>query len=367
MTRQPFYGELLIEDYSSGLGLPQRQMLYVQVWEDIDGQLHVELHNNHPNGINTLIGRYGYDWTLRKVKWSLFVTLYELTVSLETPPVKARCVTGHKFGRMLEKAIKAVEVENRDIQAKYQDEKPSPEPEKRENEQHVSSRTDAFTIVHVDDEQWLLDMVRTVIQKNKAYTNVAIKSFQNRNDALEELRKSEADLLITDLRNDNAPGRKEDFGISGFEMLSDLAQRRVRYPILIFSGSLSESGVAAFLRKIAESGLNFSVLQKPAKLEQLSVELSKYLIAKALTKEQRAYFYDVVNRAGEPNPALQSEIDEITAVKTEDELKRVFSKTSDVERPIVEAELISMYLLAKQAELNPSLNAKTIEERDSTI
>jgi hypothetical protein len=103
MTRQSFYGELRIED--SHLGWPERKMLYVLVWENTDGELHVELHDNHPNGINTLIGHYGDDWLLKKVKWSLFVTIYELTLLLETPPVRARCVTGHKFGRMLENAI----------------------------------------------------------------------------------------------------------------------------------------------------------------------------------------------------------------------------------------------------------------------
>jgi len=83
-------------------------MLYVLVWENSDGMLEVELHNNHPNGINTLIGHYGDAWTLKKVKWSLFATVYELTVLREDPPLKVNCVTRHKFGRMLENAIKAL-------------------------------------------------------------------------------------------------------------------------------------------------------------------------------------------------------------------------------------------------------------------
>jgi hypothetical protein len=110
MATQSFYGELLIEDYQSGFGLPERKMLYVFVWENSDEKLLVELHNNRPNGINTLIGHYGDVWLLKKVKWSLFVTVYELTLLQETPPIKVRCVTGHKFGRMLENAIKSVKV-----------------------------------------------------------------------------------------------------------------------------------------------------------------------------------------------------------------------------------------------------------------
>jgi hypothetical protein len=105
MVKQPFYGELLIEDCSSGtMGFPKRKMLYVLIWENNDGELLMELHNNLPDP-NTLIGHYGEHWLLKKVKWSLFVTVFELTILKETPPVKARCVTGHKFGKMLENAI----------------------------------------------------------------------------------------------------------------------------------------------------------------------------------------------------------------------------------------------------------------------
>jgi hypothetical protein len=105
MIKESFYGELLIEDYSQHLGLPERKMLYVLIWENTDGKLLVELHDNHPNGMNTFIGQYGDFWLLKKVKWSLFATVYELTLLQETPPVKARCVTGHKFGKMLKNAI----------------------------------------------------------------------------------------------------------------------------------------------------------------------------------------------------------------------------------------------------------------------
>ena len=108
MATQPFYGELLIEDYQSGLGLPERKMLRVLVWENSDGKLLAELHDNRPNGINTLIGHYGDDWLLKKAKWRLFAREYELTLLREAPPVKARWGTGHKFGRMLEKSINAL-------------------------------------------------------------------------------------------------------------------------------------------------------------------------------------------------------------------------------------------------------------------
>ncbi|HTR40146.1 MAG TPA: hypothetical protein VMH87_00840 [Pseudomonadales bacterium] len=97
-----FYGEILIEDPQLG-----RKTLYASVDEYSDGKLIIELHNaNPPNSILTLIGRYGQAWTLRKIKWGILVRVYEITFLEENPPVKARCVAIHKFGRMLESAIK---------------------------------------------------------------------------------------------------------------------------------------------------------------------------------------------------------------------------------------------------------------------
>lgn len=106
MATQPFFGELFIEDPNLG-----KQMLYVHVEENTCGEIVVELHNaNPPNSINTLIGRYGDSWLLKRVNTGLLVTVYELTFLRETPPVRARCVTGHKFGRMVENAIKTLKV-----------------------------------------------------------------------------------------------------------------------------------------------------------------------------------------------------------------------------------------------------------------
>jgi hypothetical protein len=98
---QPFCGELFIEDPNLG-----KKSLYPLVGENLDGEVVIELHNaNPPNGISTLIGRYGDAWSLKRVGKGFLVTVYELSFLHETPSVKARCVTGHKFGRMLEAAI----------------------------------------------------------------------------------------------------------------------------------------------------------------------------------------------------------------------------------------------------------------------
>lgn len=99
-----FYGELFVEDPNSG-----NKSLYVLVGENTYGETIIELHNaNPPNSLHTFVGRYGDFWSLKKVKWRLFVTVYELTLLQENPPVKVKCVTGHKFGKMLEAAIETL-------------------------------------------------------------------------------------------------------------------------------------------------------------------------------------------------------------------------------------------------------------------
>ena len=96
-----FFGEIFVEDPQLG-----KKSLYALVGENTFGELQIELHNaNPPNSIATLIGKYGDGWTLKRLKTGFLVTVYELTFLQETPPVKARCVTAHKFGKMLETAI----------------------------------------------------------------------------------------------------------------------------------------------------------------------------------------------------------------------------------------------------------------------
>src|SRR5207302_570918 len=104
LVMKSFYGELYVEDPQLG-----NKSLYALAGENLYGEPVIELHNaNPPNSIATLIGQYGEAWTLKKVKWGFLVRVYELTLLQENPPVKARCVAGHKFGNMLEEAIRAL-------------------------------------------------------------------------------------------------------------------------------------------------------------------------------------------------------------------------------------------------------------------
>jgi CheY-like chemotaxis protein len=235
--------------------------------------------------------------------------------------------------------------------------------------------TQLYRIIHVDDEDWLLKMVGLMIQENQAFKNVTVQTFQNRNAAWLELLQADPDLLITDLRSDNVPDQTKKFGISGFEMLSLLRERDVKFPILVFSGSLSRKDHESYARQCAGQKLNISFLQKPATSEQLNFEISKHLgLNKTyapknvrysdanLTKDQQAYIDGVFARAGKPSVALQLQIDELRATKTEGDLKKILSKDADVERPAIEAELLCAVAAAQLAKLKPSANAKSLKE-----
>lgn len=96
---QPFHGEIYVEDPNDG-----KRSLYAAVGER-NGEIVISLHNAKPPDTDNFIGFYGEYWLLKKVKWKLLVTVYELTFIQENPPSKVRCLTAHKFGKMLEAAI----------------------------------------------------------------------------------------------------------------------------------------------------------------------------------------------------------------------------------------------------------------------
>ena len=134
-------------------------------------------------------------------------------------------------------------------------------------------------IVHVDDEGWLLEMASQLIRKR--YKDVIIDTFQNGDKGWEELSRADPDLVITDLLNNNVPGRtpeaaRSGYGMTGYQLISHLARRDVKYPVLVLSGSLAKEGYEGRAREYAGPNLNVSFLQKPFTPEQLYAELSKH-------------------------------------------------------------------------------------------
>jgi len=134
-------------------------------------------------------------------------------------------------------------------------------------------------ILFIDDEAWLHEMMDPVIRNY--FKEVYLLKFRNRDEAWHEMLRTEPDLVITDLRNDNVPllpgTRKEDLGMSGFELLRLLAARRVKYPILVASGCLSISGQEGWAKQCAGPNLKVSYLTKPFTTELFYKGLFKCL------------------------------------------------------------------------------------------
>ena len=70
-----------------------------------------------------------------------------------------------------------------------------------------------------------------------------------------------------------------------------------------------------------------------------------------LTKAQQDYIDGLFARVVNPSAALLRQINELRAAKTETELREIFFRDSEVERPKHEAELLCAIMLAKQVKL----------------
>jgi CheY-like chemotaxis protein len=132
-----------------------------------------------------------------------------------------------------------------------------------------------YNIIHLDDEEFVLDLVKSFIRKD--HKDATVYSFQNGDAALESLLQTSPDLFITDLHNNNVPGRKEKYGRSGFELISILAERNVKYPVIVISGSLSNPVWESEVRRVVKSRLDLSLMSKPFTPQQLLAEVSKYI------------------------------------------------------------------------------------------
>jgi CheY-like chemotaxis protein len=127
-------------------------------------------------------------------------------------------------------------------------------------------------IVFIDDEPWFGEFGELLIAR--LFPEVTILAFRNRDTAWRELQRADPDLLITDMNNDNVPGRTEPFGMSGWELLPLLAQREVKYPILVVSGSFAMPGVESRARQCASPKLDVSFLTKPFTEEHFQREVT---------------------------------------------------------------------------------------------
>ena len=130
-------------------------------------------------------------------------------------------------------------------------------------------------VVIVDDEDFSLDLMETFVRD--WFKEATILRYQSRDEAWQELLRRDPDLLITDMRSDNVPGRSGDYGMSGFELLKLLAERLVKYPVLVASGSFSMSGCEGLARQCAGPDLNVVFQTKPFTRELFHQALRKCL------------------------------------------------------------------------------------------
>lgn len=82
-------------------------------------------------------------------------------------------------------------------------------------------------IILVDDDSSYLDLLEDVICKN--FSDAIVLKFVEGEQAWLELLKTPPDFLITDLER---PGK-----MNGWEMISLLAERKMKFPIMLLTGS----------------------------------------------------------------------------------------------------------------------------------
>jgi DNA-binding response OmpR family regulator len=106
----------------------------------------------------------------------------------------------------------------------------------------------------VDDEEVRLKMVETVI--SGYFKGVTVKSFQDAEEAWQELSRTDPDLLITD----DIMGT-----LNGDEIVRRLADRKVTYPIIVINAYGPERD--QWVSDCAKRGVNVTMLRAPFPFE----------------------------------------------------------------------------------------------------
>ena len=117
-------------------------------------------------------------------------------------------------------------------------------------------------IVLLEDEQWLAEMVGTIIRAWDREVDLSI--FENGDEALRDLCRQEPDLFITDGCHP---------GLGGFEILRVLADRNARFPV-IWSSSPPGNPIE---EDKALCNLRLFLLPKPYPVDQLVNKLNDIL------------------------------------------------------------------------------------------
>jgi CheY-like chemotaxis protein len=138
-----------------------------------------------------------------------------------------------------------------------------------------------FRVVVVDDEPEILGIMEDVIPG--WFKKATVLTFRSGDKAWEELQREDPDILITDIL-------RPDDVMNGWVMIPLLAEKKVKYPIVVISGftefpveNADETTKAAsvafhnFLED-ARQTLNITTLTKPFDFEELRKLLEASLI-----------------------------------------------------------------------------------------
>ena len=122
-----------------------------------------------------------------------------------------------------------------------------------------SGQSQKWRVMIVDDEADVLEMLATLVTK-MGHESIPVGKAR---DALGQIERGKADLLLLDL---NMPGA------TGLDMLKVLRRRRLMIPTVIVSAHVS-SDIAQQLAELSISG----IVAKPFKKDRLEAEILKAL------------------------------------------------------------------------------------------
>jgi two-component system nitrogen regulation response regulator GlnG len=121
---------------------------------------------------------------------------------------------------------------------------------------------------------WVIDddrSIRWVLERALKQAQMEVRSFDNADEALHALERSQPDAIITDIRMP---------GMSGLDLLAEIAARRPQLPVIIMTAhSDLDSAVSAY------QGGAFEYLPKPFDVDE-AVELARRAVAHRLDQER---------------------------------------------------------------------------------
>ena len=132
-----------------------------------------------------------------------------------------------------------------------------------------------LSILHINDEEVLLQLVKAII--GAKFNNVTIQSFQDSNEAWQELSRADPYLLITD---DIMPGP------TGEDLVRWLVQRHVQYPIAVTSGW---PPTEQWVRNYTETNPKITFLRCPFTADELCKQLRHHLPVDAESPSNRSH------------------------------------------------------------------------------